>query len=126
VLASVGGCSQPAIQSQSNASISIDGQDQGRTTDIRCNQLQSSWFIDLRQVAATARAIVDRAGDKTTVDTVDIRGFGGFTGSYWRDGNDTASATYSNETFTITGTASGFKAGSTKPVSAKFKIVARC
>ena len=33
-----------------------------------------------------ASAIVDVEGDKTTVQTVEIRGFGGFTGSYWPGG----------------------------------------
>ena len=120
------GCSQPVIRSEANASVIIDGNDQGRTSDVTCSQLQSSWFLDIRQVASSLTAIVDRAGDKATAETVDIRGFGGFTGSYWQGGDHTADATFMNQTFTIAGTASGVKAGSPKPVTATFKIVARC
>ena len=126
LIATVGGCAQQEIRSEANASIRIDGQDQGKTTDVICNQQQSSWFIDIRQVGASARAIVDRAADKATVETVDIRGFGGFTGSYWQGGNDTADASFRNQTFTINGTASGVKNGSSAPAKAKFQIVARC
>lgn len=120
------GCSQPQVASQASASVTIDGQDQGKTNDVRCNQLQSSWFLDIRQVAASARAIIDRNGDKATVETVDIRGFRGFTGSYWQGGDSTADATFANQTFTISGTATGVKAGSPKPAKATFKIIARC
>jgi len=125
-LIATAGCSQQEIRSEATASIRIDGQDQGKTTDVFCNQQQSSWFIDIRQVGASARAIIDRAADKATVETVDIRGFGGFTGSYWQGGNDTADASFRNQTFTINGTASGLKTGTSAPAKAKFQIVARC
>jgi hypothetical protein len=120
------GCSQPEIRSEANASVTIDGIDQGRTSEVTCSQLQSSWFLDIRQVASSVTAIVDRTGDKASAETVDFRGFGGFTGSYWQGGAHTADATFANQTFTISGTASGVRAGSPKPVTATFKIVARC
>ena len=126
VLLGVAGCSQPEIRSEANASVTIDGKDQGKTQEVRCNQLQSSWFLDIRQVASSATAIVDLQGDKALVQTVEIRGFGGFTGSYWHGGDQTAEATFSNQTFTISGTASGLTTGNPKPGPVKFKIVARC
>lgn len=126
LIVGAGGCSQPQIQSEANASVWVDGQDQGKTTDVVCNQQQSTWFIDVRQVGASARAMVDRTSEGTTAETVDIRGFGGFTGSYWKGGADTVDAGYENQKFTISGTASGFKTGSSKPVTAKFRIVVRC
>ena len=126
LIAGVAGCSQPEIRSQVSASVTIDGKDQGKTQDVRCNQLQSSWFVEVRQVASSATAIVDVEGDKATVQTVEIRGFGGFTGSYWHGGDRTADATFMNRTFTITGTASGVKTGSPIPGPVAFKIVAKC
>ena len=125
-LTGVAGCSQQEIRSQAGASVTIDGKDQGKTQDIKCNQLQSSWFLDIRQVASTATAIVDLEGDKAVVQSVEIRGFGGFTGSYWRGGDQSADATFSNETFTISGTASGLTDGNPKSGPVKFKIIAKC
>ncbi|MGE5697392.1 MAG: lipoprotein LpqH [Candidatus Sericytochromatia bacterium] len=122
----VTGCSSQEIRSQANASVTIDGKDQGKTQDVRCNQLQSSWFLDIRQVGSTATAIVDLQGDKAQVQTVDIQGFGGFTGSYWQGGDQTADATFTNQTFTISGTASGVKTGNPRPSPVTFKIVAKC
>lgn len=120
------GCSQPEVQSQAGASVTIDGKDQGKTQEVRCNQFQTSWFLDIRQVASSATAIVDVEGDEATVQTVEIRGFGGFNGSYWHGGDHTADATFMNRTFTITGTASGMKTGAPAPGPVTFKIVARC
>ncbi|MFZ0831517.1 MAG: lipoprotein LpqH [Mycobacterium sp.] len=125
-LAGVAGCSQQEIRSQAGASVTIDGKDQGKTQDIKCSQLQSSWFLDIRQVASTATAIVDLEGDKAVLQSVKIRGFGGFTGSYWRGGDQSADATFSNQTFTISGTASGLTAGNPKSGPVTFKIVAKC
>jgi lipoprotein LpqH len=125
-LLAVAGCSQPEIRSEAGASVTIDGKDQGKTQDVRCNQQQSSWFLDIRQVASTATAIVDLQGDKALVETVEIRGFGGFTGSYWHGGDQTAEATFANQTFTISGTASGRRTGDPKSAPVKFQIVARC
>lgn len=126
LLAGVAGCSQQVIRSQAIASVTIDGRDQGKTQEVRCNQLQSSWFLDIRQVASSATAIVDVQGDKAQVQTVEIRGFGGFTGSYWQGGEHTADATFMNQTFMISGTASGLKTGNPRPGPVTFKIVARC
>lgn len=120
------GCSSQEIRSQAQASVTIDGKDQGKTLDVRCNQLQSSWFLDIRQVGSTASAIVDVQGDKAEVQTVDIQGFGGFTGSYWKGGDQRADATFMNQTFTISGTASGVKTGDPRPAPVTFKIVAKC
>jgi len=126
LLAGVAACSQPEIRSQASASVTVDGKDQGKTQDVRCNQLQSSWFLDIRQVGSSATAIVDLQGDKATVQTVKIQGFGGFTGSYWHGGEQTADATFSNRTFTISGTASGVKTGDPKPGPVTFRVVAKC
>jgi Mycobacterium 19 kDa lipoprotein antigen len=126
LLTVVAGCSQPEMRSQANASVTIDGKDQGKTLNIRCNQFQSSWFLDIADTNARASAIVDIDGDKATAETVKIRGFGGFTGGYWQGGDYTADARLMNQTFTIAGTAYGMKAGDTKPGTLTFTITARC
>jgi ipoprotein LpqH len=124
-VAGVGGCGHE-IRSQANASVNIDGKDQGQELTVRCNQLQSSWFLDIGDNGSSARAIVDVVGDKVEVQSVEIRGYGGFTGSYWKGGNQTADATLANRRFTISGTASGLKSGVSGTVTTPFKITARC
>jgi Mycobacterium 19 kDa lipoprotein antigen len=126
LIAGVPGCAQQEVRSKANASIAIDGTEQGKTDEVNCNQSQSTWFVDIRQVASTAKAIVDVEGEKAVVQTVDIQGFGGFNGSYVHGSDATADATFANRTFTINGTASGVKTGSPKQVTTNFKIVARC
>jgi Mycobacterium 19 kDa lipoprotein antigen len=126
LLTVVVGCSQPEMRSQANATVTIDGKDQGKTLIIRCKQFQSSWFLDIADTSARVSAIVDIDGDKATAETVKIRGFGGFTGSYWQGGDYTTDARLMNQTFTIAGTAYGMKAGDTKPGTSTFTITARC
>ncbi|HZQ31846.1 MAG TPA: lipoprotein LpqH [Mycobacterium sp.] len=122
----VTGCSGRQVAGQANASISIDGQSQGQAQTVRCNQAQSSWFIDIGNNGSSASAIVDVTGGKVNVDTVTIRGYGGFTGGYWKGGEQSADATLSNLKFTISGTATGLKTGTPGSVDAKFKIDAHC
>jgi lipoprotein LpqH len=122
---SVAGCSEE-IRSQSNALVSIDGKDQGQALTVRCNQAQSSWFVDIGDNKSSASAIIDVVGDKVEVQTVTIRGYGGFTGSYYKGGDQTADATLANRRFTISGTASGLKTGVSGTVTTSFKITARC
>jgi Mycobacterium 19 kDa lipoprotein antigen len=123
--ACVAGCSQE-IRSQANATVSIDGKDQGQALTVRCNQSQSSWFFDIGDNKSNASAIVDVVGDKVEVQTVTIRGYGGFTGSYYKGGEQTADANLTNRRFTISGTASGLKTGVSGTVTTPFKITARC
>jgi hypothetical protein len=122
----VSGCAQPEISGKQNASVTINGRDQGKTEDVRCTQQETTWFVDIRQVASTVSAIVEVKGDEAIPQTVDIRGFGGFTGGYWEGGQTTANANLANHTFTIAGTAYGLMAGNPQAGPAQFKIVARC
>jgi hypothetical protein len=126
VATGVSGCSQPEISGKQNASVTINGSDQGKTEDVRCNQQESTWFVDVRQVASTATAIVEVKGDEAIPQTVEIRGFGGFTGGYWEGGQTNANASLANHTFTIAGTAYGLTTGNPQAGPATFKIVARC
>ncbi|MBV8965642.1 MAG: lipoprotein LpqH [Mycobacteriaceae bacterium] len=126
LLTVLAGCAQPEVRSHAHASVTVDDKDQGKLLTISCNQFQSSWFLDITDANASAKAIVDMNGDKASVETVEIRGFNGFTGSYWQGGTGTADAKLMNQTFTITGTADGMKAGETKPGTATFTITARC
>ena len=120
------GCSQTEVRSRANATVSIDGKDQAKTADISCNQLQSSWLLDIGRDKSTAKAIVEVQGDKVIPQSVKINGIGGFTGSYWQGSDYSADGKLANNTFTITGTASGTKTGTSGTVTSTFKIVARC
>jgi ipoprotein LpqH len=125
VVGTIAGCSEPEVRSQAMATVTIDGNEQGKELAVSCNQLQSSYFLNIGDTKTSAAAIVTVAGDDATAETVELRGFGGFTGSYWQGSEYTADASLTNQTFTINGTASGLWSGS-KPGTAKFKIVARC
>ncbi len=126
VIVVIAGCTETEVRSQASVAVSIDGKDQGRGLTLRCNQVQSSWLLDIVDTNGSANGIVDVSGDKVAVETVQIKGFGGFTGGYWQGGQYTADASLMNQTFTISGTAYGVKEGDPKPGTATFKIVARC
>ena len=126
VAAASAACGQQEVRSRANASVSIDGKDQGNTADITCGQLESSYFFDIGRGKTSAKAIVEVDGDKVIPQSVQINGFGGFTGSYWQGGEYSADAKLANQTFTITGTASGIKMGTSGTSTATFKIVVRC
>jgi Mycobacterium 19 kDa lipoprotein antigen len=126
VAAGSAACGQTEVRSRSSATVSIDGKEQIKTADIRCNQLESSWFLDIGREKSSANAIVEVQGDKVIAQAVRIDGIGGFTGSYWQGSESSADAKLANNTFTITGRASGTKTGTSGTVTSNFKIVARC
>lgn len=125
-IGSTAGCSSTPVRGRAGATLTIDGQQQGSNLALQCNQLQSSWFLTINEGEHDATAIVDIDGDKTSVETVTIRGFDQFSGSYWRGGDGSADATFLNRIFTITGNAAGVGTADHKPRTAAFKIFARC
>ena len=91
-------------------------------------KLQSFWTIAVgdRNVSGV-NAMLNGSDQNLTAESVHILNLGGFTGSYSQNDGGEANATFSSETFTITGKADGFntyKPG--EPATATFKIVATC
>ena len=120
------GCSESPVRGRSGASLTIDGAEQGRNLPLQCNQLQTSWFLDIADANNEATAIVDVKGDKASVETVKIRGFGQFSGSYFQGADGSADVTMLNRIFTITGTIMGTGTADHKARTVQFKIIARC
>lgn len=121
------GCStpEPALGG-TTATVSIDGNDTGGAHAIRCHQSGWSWYIETPEKDDGFTAVLSTAGG-VAAKSVDFRGFGGFTGSFWVDNIGDAEATGAGGKYTITGTADGtFTDDPSKAVTAKFSIQANC
>lgn len=129
LVAGAAGCSsdkQPNHPSQ--ASVIINGNTVASQKAVSCSQQHWYWTISIGdQQVSGVKAMVNKTDDTFTAQSVHITNLGGFTGTYAKgDGND-ASASFSADTFTITGTASGYNTYKpNEPANAKFKIVATC
>lgn len=123
----VAGCStpEPALGG-TTATVSIDGNDTGGAHVVRCHQSGWSWFIETPDEESGFVAVVS-TGEKVTAESVNFRGFGGFTGSFWADNIGDAEVSTDGGSFTISGTADGaFDDTPSEAVSAKFRIEADC
>jgi lipoprotein LpqH len=129
LVAGLAACSsekQPSHPSQ--ASVTINGNTVANQKSVTCTQQQWYWTIAVGdQQVSGVKAQVNKTDDKFTAQSVHIVNLGGFTGTYARGDGEEASASFSSETFTITGTAKGFSTyAPNEPATAKFKIVATC
>lgn len=112
----------------SQASVTINGNTVASQKSVRCAQQNWYWTISIGdQQVSGVKAMVNKTDDTFTAQSVHITNLGGFTGTYSNgDGHD-ASASFSADTFTITGTANGYNTYQpSEPATAKFKIVATC
>jgi len=127
VVLGVAGCStpEPALGG-TTATVSLDGSDTGGAHAVRCRQTGWSWYIDTPEKENGFTAVLETDGG-ITAKSVDFRGFGGFTGSFWADNIGDAEVTGADGSYTITGTADGtFDDKPSDKVSAKFRIQASC
>lgn len=136
-MAGLAACSSQEPNHPSQASVTINGNTVASKQTVTCAQQANNlpgadprwyWTIAVgdRDVSGI-RATLNGSSDKLTAESVHILNLGGFTGTYTKDDNGEASASYGSETFTITGTANGFNAYQPQePAKATFKIVATC
>ncbi|HEX9177684.1 MAG TPA: lipoprotein LpqH [Mycobacterium sp.] len=129
VVAGLAACSsdkQPSHPSQ--ASVTINGDTVANQQAVTCNQEQWYWTIAIGdQKVSGVKALVNKTDDKFTAQSVHIVNLGGFTGTYAKGDGEDASASFSSETFTLTGTAKGFNTYTpNESATATFKIVATC
>lgn len=129
VVAGLAACSsdkQPSHPSQ--ASVTINGNTVANQQAVTCNQEQWYWTIAIGdQKVSGVKALVNKTDDKFTAQSVRIVNLGGFTGTYAKGDGEDASASFSSETFTLTGTAKGFNTYTpNESATATFKIVATC
>ena len=108
--------------------MTINGSTVANQKSVTCSQQEWYWTITIGdQEVSGVKAMVNKADDTFTAQSVHIVNLGGFTGTYAKGDGEDASASFSSETFTITGTAKGHNTYTpNEPASATFKIVATC
>jgi ipoprotein LpqH len=127
LLVGAAGCSSPpSALGGTTAKVTINGQSTGGPHPVRCSQTGWSWTIETPDETKSLKAVVD-TGDTVTVQSVDFRDFGGFTGSYWSDNIGDAEVTAVGGKYTINGSADGsFTDNPSNAVTATFRIEANC
>ena len=125
-VALLGACSSgPQTPLASTASVTVDGHD-AKIPVVKCGQLEWNRTIDIGGDFSGAKAVVDQSAHPLSVTSVRIQNLGGFTGMYSKGGG-TASASLNGDTFTIAGSANGFKTDKPgEPATADFKIIVTC
>lgn len=121
------GCGgQPSALGGKTAKVTINGESTGGPHPIRCSQSGWAWLVETPDQDKGFTAAFD-TGDTITVQSVDFRDFGGFTGTFWRDNMGDAEIQGVGGRFTISGTADGsFTDNPSNDVNAKFRIEASC
>jgi ipoprotein LpqH len=118
--------SPPQTRLSSTASVTINGNDV-RMPRVKCVQLEWYRTIDIGGDVSGATVVIDERAQPLTATSVHIQNLGGFTGMYSKDDGGDANMSFSGGTFTITGSANGYKTDNPgEPATATFKIVATC
>lgn len=128
VAAVAAGCSAPpAALGGTNAKVTIDGKGTGDPHAVVCSQTGWMWNIKTPGEPTGLTTFLNTEGGEVTVQSVDFRDFGGFTGTFWQGRVGEAEVTGNRGTFTITGSADGsYKDNPSKAVTATFRIEANC
>ena len=127
VVAGVTGCSMPEpALGGTTATVTIDGNDTGGAHVVRCRQSGWAWYIETPEKDNGFTAVLS-SEEGMTAKSVELRGLGGFTGTFWADNIGQGKVTGSDGSYTITGVADGNFAD--KPLdaaTAEFRIQASC
>ena len=117
----------PQTPLASTASVTVDGHD-AKIQVVKCGQLGWNRTIDIGGDFSGATAVVDQSAHPFTATSVHIKNLGGFTGMYSAGGGGGgATASLNGDTFTIAGSANGFKTDKPgEPATADFKITVTC
>ncbi|MCT7661875.1 lipoprotein LpqH [Mycobacterium deserti] len=123
----VAGCGgQPPALGGKTAKVTINGESTGGPHPVTCSQSGWAWLIETPDQEKGFTAALD-TGDSVTIQSVDFRDLGGFTGTFWRDNMGEAEIQGAGGKYTITGTADGsFADNPSNDVSAKFRIETNC
>jgi ipoprotein LpqH len=126
-VAVVAACSSsPHSPLSSAASVTVDGHD-AKIQVVKCGQLQWNRTIDIGGDFSGAKAVVDQSAHPMTATSVRIQNLGGFTGMYSQGSGGSANVSLNGDTFTIAGSANGFKTDKPgEPATADFKIIVTC
>ena len=124
-LSACGSTESPA-RIANTGSVTINGTDV-KTTIVKCSQLE--WFRTIRigDTQSGATIVIDHHAEPITAESVRIQNLGGFTGMYSQHDGGKADASLRGDTFTIKGSAEGYKTDTPgEPATADFKITATC
>ena len=121
------GCSTaPAALGSTTAKVTINGQSTGDAHAVTCTQTGWMWNIKTPGEPKGFTAFLDTNGE-VSVQSVDFRDFGGFTGTFWQGRIGEAEVTGDGGKFTISGSADGsFTDNPSNAVTATFRIEANC
>jgi hypothetical protein len=123
----LGACtSQPPNQLSSTASVTVNGNNRNFHV-VTCGQSQWTRTIDIGADVAGAKLVIDEEARPPIAQSVHIHNLGGFTGMYSRGGDGDADLRMTDDKFTVSGTANGYKVDKpNEPATATFKIVVSC
>ena len=108
------------------AQVTLDDQALRTTKDVACETSLSLTNITIGKDPETITIQVDNSKGPTA-ESVAINNVGGFTGSYWQKLQGSANTSMVDQTYKITGTASGFHADNPSAVATEnFTIDAAC
>ena len=126
-VAVVGACTpRPQPPLSSAASVSVNGND-AQIHNVTCSQLEWYRTIDIGGEYSGAAIVIDEHAQPLVAKSVRIKNLGGFTGMHSNDDAGNADVSLSGDSFTITGTANGFKTDKPdEPATAVFKTTATC
>jgi ipoprotein LpqH len=127
LVAVAAGCSsQPPALGGTTAKVPINGESTGGPHAVRCSQAGWIWIIEMPDQVKGFKATLD-TGDNVTVQSVEFRDLGGFTGTYWKDNIGEAEVNGTGGKYTISGSADGsFTKNPSNEVTATFTIEADC
>ena len=108
------------------AEVTIDDQALHTTKDVACQTNISLTDITIGKAPETVTIQIDNSKGPTA-ESVAINDIGGFTGSYWQNLQGSANTTMVDQTYKITGTATGFHTDNPSATATEnFTINAAC
>lgn len=117
---------EPGTLVVGTAKVAVDGADAGTTDSVSCTVAGPLTTITTGDDQSGSVSIVSNE-DALTAETVSIRELGGFTGSYNAGLGGEATVTMTGRTYTISGTARGFRTDNPSfRADGSFTITAAC
>jgi lipoprotein LpqH len=132
-IGAISGCAQhlgaqpaPGALPPGTAEVKIDNQDLGSTYSVACTPVGTMTTISTGEAGRGTTSVVENATN-LLASSVELRNLGGFSGSYWQGFEDQTKVRLTDNTYSIAGTATGFRAEDPATrVSVPFAIRVSC
>ena len=133
IIGAISGCSQhagaqtaPGALPPGTAEVTIDNHDLGTTYFVACSPVGTMTTITTGEAGRGTTSVVENATN-LLASSVELRDLGGFSGSYWEGLGDQTKVRLTDNTYTIGGTATGYRAENPDTrVSVPFAIRVSC